>query len=138
MPDQFDIQREWESAGDRLVDLARERLDQEHEDARARLARLIRLGPGYYFDPLEKTLLKKMGSQLGFVRHDRRYDREQKASQAEAEARGFREVSGGFFWDGKSKKLYRKNGEHFMLYTSDRRKLDTGSNDSEERRKTAE
>jgi hypothetical protein len=135
MSDRFDIQREWDTAGERLVEEALDRVDEDEERLREREARLIKLGPGYYFDPLEKALLKRMGSQLGFVRHDRRHEREVKATKAEAEALGLREVSGGFFWDAKSKKLYRKNGEHFVLYTSDRRKLDEGAVDSEERRK---
>ena len=135
MPDRFDIQREWEGEGERLAESARERLDDEKERERERIARLIKLGPGYYFDPAEKALLRRVGGQFGFVRHDRRHDREVKATQAEAEARGFRMVAGGFFWDVKAKKLYRKSGSHFVLYSPDRRKIAGRRSTAQERRK---
>ena len=122
MSDRFDIQRKMDNAGEEPVNEARQRLDDEREDERARKARLVRLTSGYYYDPVEKALLRKEGSQFGFVRHDRRHEREMKATQAEAEARGFRMVAGGLFWDEKLKKLYRKSGRNFVLYTGDRRK----------------
>ena len=135
MLDRFDIQRDWDSQGSQLSDTARGRLEEEREHQRARQARLIKLGPGYYFDPLEKALLKKSGAQFGFVHHDRRHDREVKASQAQAEARGFRMIAGGFFWDPKAKKIYRKSGAHFLLYSSDRRTGAAKPEKSRERRK---
>jgi len=138
MLDRFDIQREWDNQGDRLAEAALDRLEEEREHERARNARLIKLGPAYYFDPQEKVLLKKNGTQFGFVHHDRRHERELKASQAEAESRGFREVAGGFFWDPKAKKLYRRSGDHFLLYTTDRRTQDTGIDKAQERRDRGE
>jgi hypothetical protein len=122
MTDRFDIQRRLDNAGNEPVNEARRLLEEEREAERARKARLVRLTSGYYYDPVEKALLRKEGSQFGFVRHDRRHERELKATQAEAEARGFRMVAGGLFWDEKLKKLYRKSGRNFVLYTGDRRK----------------
>ena len=135
MTDRFDIQRDWDEEGDRILQSARERLEEEKDRERARNARLIRLSPGYYFDPVDKALMKKAGGQFGFIRHDRRRARELKATQAEAEARGFRMVSGGLFWDIKAKKLYRKSGSNYLLYTSDRRKK-AGVSTADERRRT--
>jgi hypothetical protein len=111
-----------DSAATRMAGAARERLEEEREKERARRERLVKLSSGYYFDPLEKALLRKQGSQFGFVRHDRRYERTLKASQAEAEAKGFRMVIGGLFWDEKAKKLYRKSGKNYVLFSPDRRK----------------
>ena len=136
MPDRFDIQRKIDSAGSRLAGAARERLEDERERERQRRARLVKLSAGYYFDPVEKELLKKQGSQIGFVRHDRRHERLMKATQAEAEARAFRMVLGGMYWDEKAKKLYRKSGKNFVLYSPDRRKGGAKAPQSGERRKS--
>jgi hypothetical protein len=134
MMDRFDIQRDWDTEGERIAEDARIGLEEERERERARVARLIKLSPGYYFDPLEKALLKKAGGQFGFIRHDRRHEREVKANQAQAEARGFRLVAGGLYWDLKAKKLYRKSGANYLLYTSDRRKAPPKSRPDKERR----
>jgi hypothetical protein len=135
MSDRFDIQRKWDNEAAVIERGARASLDDQREAERARRKRLIRLSSGYYFDPLEKALLKKEGSQFGFVRHDRRFERTQKASQAEAEARGFRMVLGGLFWDLKGKKLYRKSGKNYVLYSGDRRNKSGKNPAGEERRR---
>jgi hypothetical protein len=135
MPDRFDIQRKMDGAAERMLSASRDRLDEERERERARKARLVKLSSGYYFDPLEKALLKKAGSQFGFVRHDRRHERLVKATQEEAEAKGFRMVTGGMFWDEKAKKLYRKVGKNYVLFSPDRRKSGLGRSGADDRRK---
>jgi hypothetical protein len=136
MSDRFDIQRKLENAGDEIVSRTHLNLEKKGELERERRARLIKLGTGYFFDPVEKALLKKEGSQYGFVRHDRRHQRTARASQAEAEARGFRLVAGGLFWDEKAKRLYRKSGGHYLLYTGDRRKAPAKNVGIRDRRKS--
>lgn len=136
MSDRFDIQRKLDNAGDEILSRSRARLEDDKEREKARRARLINLGASYYFDPLEKALLRKEGSQYGFVHHDRRHERAVKASQAEAEAKGFRMVAGGLFWDEKAKKLYRKSGKNYLLYTGDRRKTAARKAGEPERRRS--
>ncbi|MES2200918.1 MAG: hypothetical protein V4498_01555 [candidate division FCPU426 bacterium] len=120
MSDRFDVQRQLDSASEEIEISARDRMAEERERERARLRRLVPLSEGYYFDPLDQAILKKTGSSFGFVRHNRRKTR--RITQSQAEEAQFRLVSGGLFWDEKAKKLYRRSGAHYVLYTSDRRK----------------
>lgn len=124
MTDRFDFQRGLDDAADGAAMTARERLESERENERAREKRLIKLSVGYYFDPVEKAVLRKVGSRFIFIRHDRRKkgSREDRKTLAQAEARQFRMIAGGLFWDEKGRKLYRKSGQHFVLYSPDRRK----------------
>lgn len=118
MTDRFDIQRQLDNADG--ASSARENLEDERARERAREKRLIKLSVGYYFDPVDKAVLRKVGSRFIFVRHDRR-QRDRK-SLAQAEERQFRMLTGGLFWDEKAKKLYRKSGQQFVLFSPDRRK----------------
>ena len=133
MADRFDIQRRLDTAAERVASGARRHLDDEREAERARIKRLVRLGVGYYFDPLDKVVLRKSGSRYIFVRHDRRGGTARK-SQAHAELRQFHLITGGLFWDDKAKKLYRKTGQHYVLYSPDRRKMESASHAGQERR----
>ena len=120
MADRFDIQRKLDSAGDESISRARRGLEAARDAQRLEVARLVKLTVGYYFDPVTKAILKKVGSQYEFLRHDRR--KKDRKSVAEAEKLQFRMVTGGLFWDEKSRKIYRKSGSHFVLYSPDRRK----------------
>jgi hypothetical protein len=122
MNDRFDFQRKLDNLGSEIADSARERLEEEREAERERERRLVKLSVGYYFDPKEMAILRKVGSRFIFVRHDRRAGR--RRTQAEAESRQFRMIQGGLFWDEKAKKLYRKAGAHYVLYTRDRRRAE--------------
>lgn len=132
MSDRFDIQRRLDNAGDEAEDMARSGLEAARDAQKLEIARLIKLGVGYYFDPVTKAILKKVGSQYEFLRHDRR--KKDRKSQAEAEALQFRMVIGGLFWDEKSKRLYRKSSGHYVLYSPDRRKMGGKSPTGRERR----
>jgi hypothetical protein len=132
MSDRFDVQRSLENAGEEMAELAREGLESAREAQKLEIARLIKLSPGYYFDPVTKAILRKTGSQYQFLRHDRR--RRDRKSQAQAEAAQFRLVTGGLFWDAVSKRLYRKASGHYVLYSPDRRKQGGKSPTGKERR----
>ena len=133
MADRFDFQRRLDGAADRVASAARRELDDEREAERARIKRLVKLSVGYYFDPLEKVVLRKSGSRYIFVRHDRRAGGARK-TQAHAELRQFHLITGGLFWDDKAKKLYRKSGQHYVLYSPDRRKMGGANPVGQERR----
>jgi hypothetical protein len=136
MTDRFDIQRGMDNAGEAVAASARERLEAERERERARVKRLVRLSAVYYFDPVEKMVLVKNGSRYTFVRHDRRKGAGKAArkTQVQAEESQFRMITGGLFWDEKAKRLYRKSGKHYVLYSPDRRKIGGSSPMGKERR----
>jgi hypothetical protein len=133
MLDRFDIQRKLDNAGEEAEERARDEMESARDAQKLQIARLIKLTVGYYFDPVTKAMLKKVGSQYEFLRHDRR--RKDRKSQAEAEALQFRMITGGLFWDEKSKRLYRKSSGHYVLYSPDRRKLAGKNPGGVERRK---
>lgn len=135
MSDRFDIQRQLDGAGDDAVERARGELEKARDNQRLDIARLIKLSVGYYFDPVTKAILKKVGGRYEFLRHDRR--KKDRKSQAEAELLQFKMISGGLFWDEKSKRLYRKSSGHFVLYSPDRRKSGGASPTGKERRRRA-
>jgi hypothetical protein len=132
MTDRFDVQRRLDNAGDEAVSRARRGLEAARDAQKLEVARLVKLSVGYYFDPVTKAILKKVGSQYEFLRHDRR--KKDRKSVAEAEKLQFRMVTGGLFWDEKAHKLYRKSGGHFVLYSPDRRKAGGKSPTGKERR----
>jgi hypothetical protein len=134
MADRFDVQRRMDNAGDDTIERARFELEAARDSQRLEVARLVKLTVGYYFDPVTKAILKKVGSRYEFVRHDRR--RKDRKTQAEAEKLHFQLVSGGLFWDEKAKKIYRKSGAHYLLYSPDRRKKAAGTHQGPERRKS--
>jgi hypothetical protein len=131
--DRFDIQRQMDNAGEEATTRARYELEAARDSQRLEVARLVKLTVGYYFDPVTKAILKKVGSQYEFVRHDRR--KKDRKTQSEAERLHFQLVAGGLFWDEKAKKIYRKSGAHYLLYSPDRRKKASGKLPGPERRK---
>jgi hypothetical protein len=123
-----------DNAGEDTTLRARYELEAARDSQRLEIARLVKLTVGYYFDPVTKAILKKIGSRYEFVRHDRR--KKDRKTQAEAEKLHFQLVSGGLFWDEKAKKIYRKSGAHYLLYSPDRRKKAVGNKLGPERRKS--
>jgi hypothetical protein len=136
MPDQFDVRRKLDAAGEDLVDELKEQRLEGIELARERTKRLIRLKVGYYFDPVTREILRKVGSQFVFVRHDRR--RTQRLTRAEAENGKMRLIQGGLFWDPDGNAVYQFRDGVYVLYSRDRRKNAKGSSPTgKERRKGA-
>lgn len=133
MDDLFSIRRKSDKAGDDLLNDLKTRRTDAAEAARERLARLVRLKVGYYFDPQTREILRRVGSQYVFVRHDRR--RIQRMSPAQAETGRMRLIQGGLFWDPENAAVYQFRAGAYVLYSRDRRKkagpLPTGN----ERRK---
>ena len=134
MADRFDIQRMWDQASNAAVDMVAE-FRGELGSSRFDPDKLVKLSNGYFFDPTRKFVLKKVGSQYLFVRHDRR--KGGRKSQAQAEAAQMRMIQGGFFWDDEAKKLYIKQGASYVLYSPDRRKASGKNPHGAERRKRA-
>jgi hypothetical protein len=134
MPDSFDIRRKLDRSGDDLVEELQEQRQETMELARERIKRLIRLKVGYFFDPVTREILRKVGSQFVYVRHDRR--RTQRLSRAEAETGEMRLIQGGLFWDPKGMAVYQFRSGQYVLYSRDRRKDPLGhSPTGKERRK---
>ncbi len=112
-------------------EMARDNVQRARDAQVLSVRRLIKLGAGYYWDPVKRQLLRKTSDRYLFVRHDRRGPRR---TQEEAEIRQFRMITGGLFWDAAAKKLYRKAGDHYVLYSRDRRKIAGRAPGSERRR----
>jgi hypothetical protein len=134
MPDQFSVRRRLEEEGEELLDELKSRRQDAIDLERERVRRLVRLKVGYYFDPVTREILRKVGSQYVFMRHDRR--RTQRLSRAEAETGKMRLIQGGLFWDPESGGVYQFRGGQYVLYSRDRRKSSEGrSPTGNERRK---
>ena len=127
------IRSRWDAniEADELVDEARGRLDDARALNSMEVKRLKKLGAGYFWDPIKKQVVKKVGSVFQFVRHDRRG-----AARGAGVQRRFKSVTGGLLWDLVENKLYRKQGEHYILYSPDRRKKRGRSPSGAERRRS--
>lgn len=119
MADQFSIQRRLDSAGEELTERMKARRAAAIELERERAKRLVRLKVGVFFDPVTREVLRKVGSQYVFLRHDRR-------STTRAGSRGvtvtLKPIQGGLLWDPKENKIYQFRNGHYVLYSRDRRK----------------
>lgn len=135
MADQFSVRRRLDGEGDDLFDELKARREDLLEEERARVKRLVRLKVGYYFDPVTREILRRVGSQYVFVRHDRR--RLGRLKPAEAETGRMRLIQGGLFWDPTINAVYQFRSGHYILYSRDRRKATVAgkSPDGKERRK---
>ena len=123
MPDQFDIQRKLDHAAEEELDELTEKLVEDKDKARERLGRLIRLDEHHYFDPQDKWVLLKDGSQFKKLSHSPAHLRKAlDRIEAQALGQGYMPVKGGLFWNAKTRGLYVKNGGHYVLYTLERRK----------------
>lgn len=119
MADLFSIRRKLDAEGEDLSDRLKARRDAALELERERAKRLIRLKVGVFFDPVTREVLRKVGSQYVFLRHDRR-------STTRSGARGvtvtLKPIQGGLLWDPKENKIYQFRNGHYVLYSKDRRK----------------
>ena len=134
MADLFSVRRKLEVAGEDLLDEMKDRRQEAVDTERERVKRLIRLKVGYFFDPVTREILRKVGSQYVFMRHDRR--RTKRLSREEAETGQLRLIQGGLFWDEKTMAIYQFRSGHYVLYSRDRRKDPRGKSPTgKERRK---
>jgi len=124
MPDQFDVQRQMDHAAGQNAADAMEKLAECGDKKTERDQRLMRLDARHYFDPLNKQILCRdhEGGEFRNLGHSPVFMRQAAALVEEAAARdGYTAVSGGLFWNPTSKSLYAKSGDHYVLYSPDRR-----------------
>ncbi len=134
MVDPFTIRRRLDAQGDELYEDLKNRREADIEKSRERVRRLVRLKVGYFFDPVTREILRKVGTQYVFVRHDRR--RTQRLTPAQAETGRMRLIQGGLFWDPEENAVYQFRSGHYVLYSRDRRKQGAGTSPTgKERRK---
>jgi hypothetical protein len=117
--DLFSITRNRESTRN----LSREELSRDRALRNERIKKFVKLKPGLYFDPVDRVLLRRSGSQYFYVRGDRR--RKPRLDKATAEAGSFRLIAGGLFWDPSGNAIYKKSTSGYILYSRDRRKAGT-------------
>jgi len=133
MADLFSIRKQLDSAGEGTTARVQARREATLEKERERIKRLVRLTAGVYFDPLTREVLRKVGSQYIFLRHDRRRTTR---TGARGEAVTLKPIQGGLLWDPKENKVYQFRNGHYVLYSKDRRKGTSGRNPTgPERRK---
>lgn len=134
MADLISIRRKMDADAEDAVDSLRARRQATLEAERERQKRLIRLKVGIYFDPITREILRKVGSQFVFIRHDRR--RTARMTKEEAEMGQLRLIQGGLFWDEKNNAIYQFRSGKYILYSKDRRKMPAGKSPTgTERRK---
>lgn len=134
MADQFSVRRRLDGKSDELLGELQDRREAALNEERARVKRLVRLKVGYYFDPVTREILRRVGSQYVFVRHDRR--RILRMSPAVAETGRMRLILGGLFWDPSENAVYQFRSGNYVLYSRDRRKSGPGKSPTgNERRK---
>lgn len=133
MADLFSVRRNLDSRAEALVEELKARRQATLEAERERVKRLVRLKVGIYFDPVTREILRKVGSQYVFIRHDRR--RTGKLTREQAESGQLRLIAGGLFWDEKHNAVYQFRNGHYVLYSKDRRKAQGQSPTGKERRK---
>lgn len=121
MADLFSIRRKQEDDSEELVDRLKAKRQETLEAERERQKRLIRLKVGIFFDPVTREILRKVGSQYVFIRHDRR--RTNRLTPAQAETGKMRLIQGGLFWDPESNAIYQFRSGNYVLYSRDRRKV---------------
>ncbi len=126
MADLFGIRRQMDGASGDLVEARRAKRADAVDAERERAKRLIRLKVGVYFDPVTREILRKVGSQFVFIRHDRRKTQRNGLSAEEAERGQLRLIQGGLFWDPKENVIYQFRSGRYLLYSRDRRKQSAG------------
>jgi hypothetical protein len=119
MPDPFSIRRQFDGDADDLAERLKARRRETIEAERERAKRLVRLRVGYYFDPVTREVLRKVGSQFVFVRHDRR--RTNRSGNDKHVVR-LKPIHGGLYWDAAAKAIYLFRNGQYVLYSKDRRK----------------
>jgi len=123
MPDQFDLQRERDGQAQAMVDEAMDKLDECRDKVAEREERLIHLHDVFYFDPKVRCIVVKNGTGYANLDHNPDLMRLGAAAlEQEAHEQGYTAISGGLFWDSNAKRVFVKNGGHYVLYSLDRRK----------------
>lgn len=119
MADLFSIRKRLDSQGEELTERMKARREETLEADRVRVKRLVRMKVGVFFDPVTREVLRKVGSQYVFLRHDRRRTTR---SGASAGTVTLKPIQGGLFWDTKELKVYQFRNGHYVLHSKDRRK----------------
>ncbi|HXC65289.1 MAG TPA: hypothetical protein VNZ67_13085 [bacterium] len=119
MADPFSIRRQFDGEADDLAERLKARRRETLEADRQRAKRLVRLKVGYYFDPVTREVLRKVGSQFVFVRHDRR--RTNRSGNDKKTVR-LKPIQGGLYWDAAAVAIYQFRNGQYVLYSKDRRK----------------
>ncbi|HTB34342.1 MAG TPA: hypothetical protein VK842_05730 [bacterium] len=119
MPDPFSIRRNFDGDAGDLAEQLKARRRETIEADRERAKRLVRLKVGYYFDPVTREVLRKVGSQYVFVRHDRRRTNR---SGDDTQVVRLKPIQGGLYWDAVALAIYQFRGGQYVLYSKDRRK----------------
>jgi hypothetical protein len=98
----------------------------------------IKLTGNFYFDPVNRYILKKQGTAFIFVRHDRRNfhkpvgkDRRGKFDFIPIH---LKPIAQGLLWDAESKNVYKVIRGNYVLYSRDRRKMPGNNPVGHERR----
>ena len=117
MADLFSIRRKFDEEGEELTDRLKARRQATLEAERERVKRLVRLATSLYFDPVTREILRKVGSQYIFIRHDKR-----SAKRGDGGDVKFKAIQGGLYFDAKEVKVYQFRSGHYVLYSRDRRK----------------
>lgn len=130
MADLFSIRKRLDREGEELTERLKARRQATLEAERERVKRLVRLGTSLYFDPVTREILRKVGSQYIFIRHDKR-----RGKREDGAAVTLKPIAGGLFFDPKETKVYQFRNGHYVLYSKDRRKAAAKSPTGVERRK---
>lgn len=117
MADLFSIRKRLDDEGEELTERLKARRAATLEAERERIKRLVRLGTSLFFDPVTREILRKVGSQYVFLRHDKR-----SAKRGDGQAVTLKPIAGGLFFDAKETKVYQFRNGHYVLYSKDRRK----------------
>lgn len=100
--------------------IPREELARDRALRNERIKKFVKLKPGLYFDPVDRVIMRRSGTQYFYLRGDRR--RKSRLDKKTAEAGSFRLVAGGLFWDPSGNAIYKKIASGYILYSRDRRK----------------
>jgi hypothetical protein len=126
VPDSFEIQRQKDQASTDMVDDAMDKLEESRELNREHQARLLALDDDHFFDPPGRQLLRRVLDRYNTVA-DHLDETVHPAANAEpvVSGPGYRALGNGMHWNRQERSLYVKNGDHYVLYTRDRRKAGT-------------
>jgi hypothetical protein len=131
MADQFTIRNELDDASENLTARVRARRQATLDAERERVKRLVRLATSLYFDPVTREILRKVGSQYIFIRHDKR-----RGKRDDGSAVTLKPIQGGLYFDPKEVKVYQFRSGHYVLHSKDRRKSSAAKSPTgKERRK---
>jgi hypothetical protein len=121
--DPFEIQRQKDQASTDMVDDAMDKLEESRELNREHRARLLALDDEHYFDPSGRQVLRRVLDRYHTV-SDHLDETVHPAASAEPvlASPGYQSIGNGLFWNRQERSLYVKSGDHYVLYTRERRK----------------